>query len=146
MGSRDEYVTVELVREGYIPAWTRDTEVIEAVYTEDYPPELGDSVCDGSFMQIDIVGEVRTAAGIVMAIRLSRDNLRYSRNSSSDIANPRTPERYTLTINPTPNDATVTLTATGETQVGNSITADDGTTISYTVSATGYVTALEPTH
>lgn len=49
------------------------------------------------------------------------------------------PERYTLTISPTPNDATVTLTATGEVQVGNSITVDDGTTVSYSVEASGYV-------
>lgn len=49
------------------------------------------------------------------------------------------PDRYTLTINPTPNDATVTLTATGEVQAGNSITVDDGTTVSYTVEASGYV-------
>lgn len=49
------------------------------------------------------------------------------------------PERYTFTINPTPNDATVTLTATGEVQAGNSITVDDGTTVSYSVEASGYV-------
>ena len=48
--------------------------------------------------------------------------------------------RCTLTIVPTPNDATVVLTATGETQSGNTITVDNGTSVAYTVSKTGYVT------
>ena len=47
---------------------------------------------------------------------------------------------YTFTISPTPSSATVTLTATGYTQSGNSITVPGGTTVSYTVSASGYVT------
>ena len=40
----------------------------------------------------------------------------------------------TLTVNPTPNDATVTLTATGYTQQNNSITVPSGTTVDYSVS------------
>lgn len=47
---------------------------------------------------------------------------------------------YTFTINPTPSDATVTLTATGYTQVGNSITVKPGTTVSWSVSKTNYYT------
>ena len=47
---------------------------------------------------------------------------------------------YTLTINPTPSDATVVLTATGYTQVGNSITVPDGTVVSYEVSKQDYQT------
>lgn len=43
---------------------------------------------------------------------------------------------YTLTINPTPADATVTF-STG-TVVGNSCTVADGTSVTYTVSKTGY--------
>lgn len=45
---------------------------------------------------------------------------------------------YKLTINPTPSNATVQLTASGYTQSGNSITAKPGTSVSYTVSASGY--------
>ena len=45
---------------------------------------------------------------------------------------------YTFTINPTPSDATVTLTASGYTQNGNSITVANGTTVSWSVSASGY--------
>ena len=44
----------------------------------------------------------------------------------------------TLTINPTPSDATVTLTAQGFSQKGNSITVLKGTEVSYYVAATGY--------
>lgn len=44
----------------------------------------------------------------------------------------------TLTINPTPSDATVTLTAQGFSQNGNSITVLKGTEVSYYVAATGY--------
>jgi len=46
----------------------------------------------------------------------------------------------TLTINPSPSDATVVLTATGYTQSGKSITVAKGTQVTYTVSKTGYTT------
>lgn len=49
-----------------------------------------------------------------------------------------TPTNVTFTINPTPSNATVTLTASGYTQSGNSITVLSGTKVSYTVSASGY--------
>ena len=71
----------------------------------------------------------------------------YLRDSSEDlIYNSQTgqyepvPSTATLTINPTPNDATVTLTAAGYTQSGNSITVDIGTSVSYTVEKIGYAT------
>lgn len=50
---------------------------------------------------------------------------------------------YTLTISPTPADATVTLTADGYTQEGNSITVEEGTSVSYTVSKQGYNTETD---
>lgn len=50
------------------------------------------------------------------------------------------PDFYTYTISPTPSDATVVLTASGYTQVGNSITVLDGTTVSWSVSKSGYET------
>lgn len=55
-----------------------------------------------------------------------------------DIYNPF--KTFTLTIVPTPSDATVTLTATGYTQVGNSITVRRGTTVSWSVSKNEYYT------
>lgn len=51
-----------------------------------------------------------------------------------------TTSTYTFTISPTPSTATVKLTATGYTQSGKSITVPGGTTVSYTISASGYVT------
>lgn len=53
---------------------------------------------------------------------------------------PDEPTNYTFTINPTPTSATVTLTASGYTQSGNSITVPNGTTVSWSVSASGYTT------
>lgn len=47
---------------------------------------------------------------------------------------------YIFTVNPTPADAVVTLTAPGYTQVGNSIEVAQGTTVSCTVSRAGLTT------
>lgn len=46
---------------------------------------------------------------------------------------------YTLTIEPDPSDAVVTLVAAGYTQSGNSITVPNGTVVSWTVSAEEYI-------
>lgn len=51
---------------------------------------------------------------------------------------PVTPTMYTFTINPMVANATVTLTASGYKQSGNSISVPSGTTVSWTVSAGGY--------
>jgi hypothetical protein len=45
---------------------------------------------------------------------------------------------YTFTINPTPTNATVTLTASSYTQSGNSITVPSNTSVAWKVSASGY--------
>lgn len=54
------------------------------------------------------------------------------------LGSPVIPEYYTLTINPTPADATVTF-STG-TVSGNSCTVSSGTRVTYTVSKAGYTT------
>ena len=60
---------------------------------------------------------------------------------SGTVVNPDTgDDTYTFTITPTPSTATVTLTASGYTQSGNSITVPNGTTVSWSVSASGYTT------
>lgn len=72
----------------------------------------------------------------------------YERDSQEDLVwdseqgeyVPAAGEEYTLTIAPTPNDATVVLTADGYTQSGNSITVVDGTTVNYSVAKSGYTT------
>lgn len=48
-----------------------------------------------------------------------------------------------LTINPTPAESTVVLTATGYTQTDNSISVEEGTTVHYSVSKNGYTTKEE---
>lgn len=55
-----------------------------------------------------------------------------------NVTPPATPTNYTFTINPNPSNATVTLTASGYTQSGNSITVASGTSVSWKVSASGY--------
>ena len=52
-------------------------------------------------------------------------------------------QRFTVTVNPTPDDATVTLTSTGETQSGNAIEVDYGSDVSYSVEKEGYVTETD---
>lgn len=71
-------------------------------------------------------------------------NISYVRSYSSDLVWDTDSSSYkspvTITINPTPSDATVVLTANGFTQSGNSITVGAGTNVTYTVSKTGYNT------
>lgn len=55
------------------------------------------------------------------------------------------PSGYTLTINPTPTTATVTLTAEGYTQNGNSINVPSGTVVTYTTAAEKYKTRSNET-
>lgn len=45
-----------------------------------------------------------------------------------------------MTVEPTPADATVTLVAQGETQVGNTIEVEANAKVQYTVSKAGYTT------
>ena len=52
-------------------------------------------------------------------------------------------QRFTVTINPTPDDATVTLTSYGETQSGNSIEVNYGSDVLYIVEKAGYETAAD---
>lgn len=52
----------------------------------------------------------------------------------------RPPESYTLTINPTPSEATVILTSPQATQEGNSIVVKDESIVNYTISNPGYYT------
>ena len=58
---------------------------------------------------------------------------------------PEEPTMYTFTINPTPSNATVTLTAPGHSQLGKSITVPANTSVSWKVTASGY-TEQKGTH
>lgn len=61
-------------------------------------------------------------------------------NHDQTVNVPLTPNNYTLTINPTPGDAMVTLTASGYSQVGNSITVPYQTQVEYEVRKNHYST------
>ena len=52
---------------------------------------------------------------------------------------------YVITINPTPGNATVSFNDTPGTISGNTITVLEGTTVSYTVSASGYIAVNDTT-
>ena len=58
---------------------------------------------------------------------------------------PEEPTMYTFTINPTPTNATVTLTASGYSQSGKSITVPANTSVAWKVTASGY-TEQKGTH
>ena len=137
MGSSDEYINVDLVMEGYVPAWIGGgSEMTETFYTADYPPQIGDAIYDGSFEQRDTVGEIETIGGVVTGIIASDSDMTYYRNSGSDMPDPSI---AVITVVPYPTDATVTLTAQGYTQQGNSITVDVGTQVSCQVTREGFI-------
>ena len=64
-------------------------------------------------------------------------------NTGGDVVEPEPEEpgtttNYTFTINPTQSTATVTLSASGYSQSGNSITVPENTSVAWKVSASGY--------
>lgn len=72
----------------------------------------------------------------------------YSQSGSNMIVNDTTytvdlKKRITLTINPTPSDALVELTAPGYHQEGNKISVPENTIITYSVSKDGYEPVLD---
>lgn len=94
---------------------------------------------------------VKAVKGSLVPYRLTFDDdtqhinfLRVEKNTVIDCSNLE-PNTIRLTINPTPSDATVTITVDGYnqynfTQVENYIDVIHGTTVSYTVSKPGYAT------
>lgn len=73
-------------------------------------------------------------------IRDSENDLTYSESAGGYVLTSSLFDSYTLTIAPTPEDATVVISADGYSQSGNSLTAIEGTYVEYTVSQTGYRT------
>lgn len=70
---------------------------------------------------------------------VSKNNLQWTVTETATVTVPLTP-LVTLTIDPIPVDSTVTLTAAGYTQSGNSITVEPGTNVSYSVSRSQLIT------
>lgn len=71
-------------------------------------------------------------------IRDPENDLTYDSSTDSYVLTSSLTSNYTLTIIPAPSDATVTLTAEGYTQSGNSITVPEGLTVIYSVVRPGY--------
>ena len=71
-------------------------------------------------------------------VRDPENDLTYDSSTGSYILTSSLTSNYTLTIVPTPSDATVTLTAEGYTQSGNSITVPEGLTVIYSIVRPGY--------
>lgn len=72
-------------------------------------------------------------------IRDPENDLTYDSSTGSYVLTSSLISDYTLTIVPTPSDATVTLTAEGYAQSGNSITVTEGLIVIYNVVRSGYI-------
>lgn len=87
---------------------------------------------------------IQVPRGTTVDWTVSADN--YVSQSGTKVVNDNCADNISLkalvefTVTPTPNDATVTLIATGYTQVGNSIKVPYGTTVMWMVEKTGYIT------
>ena len=96
-----------------------------------------DSIVDGNGIWVPSGTSVSYSVSATDYITATGTNEVTENESINVILNEATP---TLTINPIPADATVVLTASGYEQDEKSITVPYGTTVAYSVSATGYVT------
>lgn len=87
---------------------------------------------------------ISVKAGVIVSWSVSREGYA-SKTGTYTVNNDYTlpvilSGRPTLTINALPSDATVTLTADGYTQAGNSITVESGVTVNWSVAKAGYIT------
>lgn len=95
-------------------------------------------------MDGNILSDVYTEADGVITINISSVSgiILISASGVADDTNGDDSTSYTFTINPTPASATVSLSASGYSTVSGtgskSITVADGTTVNWTVSASGY--------
>jgi len=111
--------------------------------TENY--EVGSAGVTVTMGGIDVTSAAVTTSGSTITISIASVtgtvyiSVPTKNTATGEEEEPDTPINYTFTINPTPSNATVTLTASGYTQNGNSITVPNGTTVSWRVGASGYV-------
>lgn len=105
------------------------------------------NVSTGIDFDLSTISQLAAAGTYELGVKaISGDTTKFLDSLMSNIVSytvaedPVTPTNYTFTISPTPSTATVTLTASGYTQSGNSITVPNGTTVSWSVSASGYTT------
>ena len=120
----------------YIPA-----SDLSAVYTQDDAPISRDPVFNNKGVLISYVDSYNDTD---MTITIDEDpSVVYTRNLDKNLTWNKTLNKYvggykTLTIIPDPEDSTVELIATGYVQDGNSISAEEGTVVNWTVSKQGF--------
>lgn len=117
----------------------------EAYYTFTINPTPSDAtvILDASGFEQE-GNSIRVKAGVIVNWSVSRESYA-SKTGTYTVNNDYTlpvilSSRPTLTINALPADATVTLTADGYTQAGNSITVESGVTVNWSVTKAGYIT------
>ena len=99
--------------------------------------ELGSAGVSVIMGTTDVTSSVATVSGNTITISIATVTGKVTINVPTLITGEEIPN-YAFTINPTPSNATVTLTASGYTQNGNSITVPNGTTVSWSVIDSGY--------
>lgn len=114
---------------------------LSVVYTQDDAPISRDPVFNNKGVLTSYVDSYNDTD---MTITIDEDpSVVYTRNLDKNFTWNKTLNKYvggykTLTIIPDPEDATVELTATGYVQDGNSISAEEGTVVNWTVSKQGF--------
>lgn len=122
------------------------TELISLTpyYTFTVVPTPSDAVVNFTVSGYTPVGNsITVPAGTFVTYSVSKQwyisqtaTVKVTSNTTVDIELDR--PNYTLTINPTPSDAALTITADGYTSVGNSITVPAGTLVTYTLEKDKY--------
>lgn len=107
-----------------------------------YPSDATVVLTATGYTQVD--NSITVKYGTSVSYTVSKSGYNTS-SGSMIVTNDRTlpvvlSDERVFTINPTPSNATVVLSADGYTQVGNSIVVSPGTVVSYSVSKTGYIT------
>ena len=142
--SKTDYITQSNVIE-VNETQTVNITLSETLYTYIIHPTPADATvtltADG-YTQLD--NSISVPRGTTVTWSVSANN--YVSQSGTKVVNDNCADNITLkalvefTVTPTPNDATVTLIATGYSQVGNSIKVPYGTTVMWMVEKTGYTT------
>lgn len=142
--SKTDYITQSNVIE-VNETQTVNITLSETLYTYIIHPTPADATVEltaAGYTQLDNSISVPRGTSVTWSVSATD----YVSESGTKVVNDNCADNISLkalvefTITPTPNDATVTLIATGYTQVGNSIKVPYGTTVMWMVEKTGYTT------
>lgn len=142
--SKTDYITQSNIIE-VNETQTVNITLSETLYTYIIHPTPADAtvvMTASGYTQLD--NSISVPRGTTVTWSVSANN--YVSQSGTKVVNDNCADNISLkalvefTVTPTPNNATVTLIATGYTQVGNSIKVPYGTTVMWMVEKTGYTT------